>query len=139
MDIGALSSSGASLLDMLERLRAPQSGSTGPSPVPDALAREFERLMEQPPETQDSDILQPRAASGTTPAEQRPAPEDGLRIDAADSVMAEPVPAVPMLFSPEQLYHLQFLTSMLRIQVESVSKVSQQTAQGFDSLLRAQS
>ena len=143
MDIGALSSSsGASrLLEALERMRTPTGEglvSSGPSPVPRELSREFEQLMEQEPEgfnVHDS-VSAPEALNQ---GEFSRSEDKSFQIDAPGDRPVETLPNAEQLFTPEQLYHVQFAAGMLRIQVESVSKISQQASQGFDSLLRTQS
>ena len=143
MDIGALSSApGASrLLEALERMRTPPGEglvSSGPSPVPRELSREFEQLMEQEPEgfQAHESVSAPDAVNQ---GEFFRTEDKSLQVDTVGDRPVDHTPNVEQIFTPEQLYQVQFAAGMLRIQVESVSKISQQASQGFDSLLRTQS
>ena len=143
MDAVSIASS-SRLLEAFERMGVSQGEglvSSGPSPVPDSLARAFENLMEQ------TDI-QPQAAAapgqtpetGTVSLSQEAEPPHGTEaangVTGGDSFSASP--QTPLL-SPAELYHLQFQVAMLRHEADTASQVSQKTTQGLDSLLRNQS
>ena len=144
MDIGSIASSSSRLLDALERMGLSQGEglvSSGPSPVPDALARKFETLMEQ-----DSSEVGVRTDTPFSQAQNVENPssvreEDSLRVDAGNDVPAGESAGMPetSLLSPSELYRLQFQVAMLRLQADTGSQVNQKAAQGLDSLLRNQS
>ena len=163
MDISALSSAGSGstkLIEAFERMGLSQGEgliSSGPSPVPRELAQKFEMLMAQSdgsasqgntpaPQPENGipagESFQPSnaaASSGVSPLDKTVYHSDGdtSHIDSIQKSGADDVSSVE--FTPEELYHIQFLTAMFRLQTETASQVSQQTAQGLDSLLRAQS
>ena len=147
MDIGSIASSSSRLLDALERLGVSQGEglvSSGPSPVPEGLARKFSSLMEQDPSgftarTDTSLPQQPGAVDGVSSVQ----PEESFRVERADSVPENDAVRLPetetSLLSPTELYRLQFQVAMLRLQADTGSQVHQKAAQGLDSLLRNQS
>ncbi len=146
MDIGSVVSSSSRLLEALERLGLSQGEglvSSGPSPVPEALARKFEALMEQDVSGQGlrTDIPLPRGQSTENVSSIRQ--EEDFRVDGAGQTPENRTARLPETEtpfpSPSELYRLQFQVAMLRLQADTGSKVNQQAAQGLDSLLRNQS
>ena len=116
--------------------------SSGPSPVPHAVSRAFEQLMEQ------TDVPSPAVGSAETSQGMRTtalSPEEKGIVDSSPSDMpagevsrASPSVEAPLI-SPQELYHLQFQVAMLRHEVDTGFQVTQKTTQGLDSLLRNQS
>ena len=146
MDIGSIASSSSRLLEALERVGvSPGEGlvSSGPSPVPEALARKFEALMEQESSGQgprtDIPLQQSQGTENVSSIRQ----EEDFRVDGAGQTQETSPAGLPEteapLLSPSELYRLQFQVAMLRLQADTGSKVNQQATQGFDSLLRNQS
>lgn len=142
MDAISLDSS-SRLLEAFERMSIPQGEglvSSGPSPVPDALSRAFEQLLEQ------SDARPASAGTAGQPEVQNvsPSARDATSKDSvAENVSADRsavtgASEAPLL-SPSELYHLQFQVAMLRFQADSGYQVTQKTTQGLDSMLRNQS
>lgn len=143
MDAVSVASS-SRLLEAFERMGISQGEglvSSGPSPVPDSLARAFEKLLEQ------ADVQPQTATPSARPAETQAA-FPSLETEQAHGT--EPVNGVsgaessasaagPELISPAEFYHLQFQAAMLRHEAETASQVTQKTTQGLDSLLRNQS
>lgn len=130
------------LLEAFERMGLSQGEglvSSGPSPVPEALSRAFEHLMDQP-DAQSPALGQ----AGQTAEAYRLPPQDD---NAAGMTVSDPtgnaVPSSPApeghLLGPSELYRLQFQVAMLRHEADAGSQVTQKTSQGLDSLLRNQS
>lgn len=142
MDAVSVASS-SRLLEALERMGVSQGEglvSSGPSPVPDSLARAFERLMDQPNASAETPLRSGQAAE--TQAASLPREENSLHIDAVSDVSGKTAAAAPAetpLPSPTELYRLQFQVAMLRHELDTGSQVAQKTSQGLDSLLRNQS
>ena len=161
MDISALSSAGSGstkLIEAFEQMGLSQGEgliSSGPSPVPRELAQKFEMLMAQSDgSTSQGNTPAPHpengipageafpnaaASSGVSPLDETVyrSGSDSSHRDSIQKSGADDVSSVE--FTPEELYHIQFLTAMFRLQTETASQVSKQTAQGLDSLLRSQS
>ena len=141
MDAVSIASSNR-LLEAFERMGVSQGEgliSSGPSPVPEAVSRAFEQLMEQPdPQIQAKDGVPGEAQeiSFSRQSEVPKGPDDVQNI--GDSPLAAPAVETPLI-SPAELYHLQFQVAMLRVQADTGSQVTQKTTQGLDSLLRNQS
>lgn len=143
MDAVSVASSGR-LLEAFERMGASQGEglvSSGPSPVPDSLARAFEKLLDQPdvqPQAAafSGQTSETRAASFSAEAAPTPGTEAVNGVASAEQSSAAPKAS---LLSPVELYHLQFQVAMLRHEADTASQVSQKTTQGLDSLLRNQS
>ncbi|MBO4317761.1 MAG: hypothetical protein J5855_05755, partial [Mailhella sp.] len=120
-----------------------------PSPVPDNLARQFEKLLEDPatsgqPKAEQS--IRPPAESGTVRTESVQISEHSeIHVEKAGSSeaigkAADGSPAgAGWLPSPTELYSLQFQVAMLRFTAESGSQVQRQASEGLNSLLRGQS
>ncbi len=152
MDIGAVASSSSRLLDALEKSGLSQGEglvSTGPSPVPDKLAREFERLLEDPAPSREAEAtgnirLSEEAGTGQTGAVQPPeqpglSADKGEDLEPAGNIAGDTRTGEGWSLSPAELYSLQFQVAMLRLTAESGSQVQRQASQGLDSLLRSQS
>lgn len=143
MDAVSLASSNR-LLEAFERMSLPQGEglvSSGPSPVPDALSRAFEQLLEQPDVRPDAsgtagqpEVHDVSSSARDAAAEDRRTAES-LSADRGSISGASETP----LLTPSELYHLQFQVAMLRFQADSGFQVTQKTTQGLDSLLRNQS
>ena len=143
MDAVSIASSNR-LLEAFERMGVSQGEgliSSGPSPVPDSVARMFEHLMEQS-EPSFSEKLpgQPGEAQDVSLAGGYDTPRGNTVTDipGSESVSPSSVTQAPLL-SPTELYRIQFQVAMLRIQSDTGSQVTQKTSQGLDSLLRNQS
>ena len=143
MDAVSIASSNR-LLEAFERMGLSQGEglvSSGPSPVPEAASRAFERLMEQSETTPpDPSAGQPVETRETAFPGRNDAPRD---LDAPETVrsdaVASPAGLETPLLSPSELYRLQFQVAMLRLQADTGSQVTQKTSQGLDSQLRNQS
>ncbi|WP_346666490.1 hypothetical protein [uncultured Mailhella sp.] len=142
MDAVSVASS-SRLLEALERMGVSQGEgliSSGPSPVPDSLARAFERLMDQPEASAENALRSGQAAE--TQATSLPREEVSPDIDVVSDVSGKSTAATPAetpLPSPTELYRLQFQVAMLRHELDTGSQVAQKASQGLDSLLRNQS
>lgn len=143
MDAVSLASSNR-LLEAFERMSIPQGEglvSSGPSPVPEALSRAFEQLLEQ----SDAGPSSAGTAGQTEAQNVSPSARDAASEDSrvAEGVFADRSSVTEaseaQLLSPSELYHLQFQVAMLRFQADSGYQVTQKTTQGLDSLLRNQS
>lgn len=143
MDTVSLDSSNR-LLEAFERMSVPQGEglvSSGPSPVPDALSRAFENLLEQngvqaAPEGLVEQTNVPQAVPSSTDA----ATGEGLRPEnVKEAPSSAPSASGEALLSPSELYRLQFQVAMLRFQADAGQQVTQKTTQSLDSLLRNQS
>ena len=148
MDIGFTTSTTSRLLDALERSGlSPGEGlvSSGPSPVPDNLARMFESLMEQGQpavQTENAEFsrnMSMRADKNAAVGSGEEPLRTGNTEPGRGSESAPIRGGEETLISPSELYRLQFQVGMLRFQAEIGSNVKQQTTQGLDSLLRNQS
>ena len=146
MYIGSVASSSSRLLEALERLGVSQGEglvSSGPSPVPEGLARRFEALMEQEPSGVAARADTALPPSGNMEGVSSVRQEDSFRVEAADNLPEKESARLPEvdtpLLSPTELYRLQFQVAMLRLQADTGSQVNQKAAQGLDSLLRNQS
>ena len=149
MDIGAIASSSSRLLDALEKSGLSQGEglvSSGPSPVPDNLARQFEKLLEDPatsgqPKAEQS--LRPPAESGTESVQISEHSEIHVEKAGSSEAIGKAADGSPAgagwLPSPTELYSLQFQVAMLRFTAESGSQVQRQASEGLNSLLRGQS
>lgn len=143
MDAVSLASSNR-LLEAFERMSLPQGEglvSSGPSPVPDALSRAFEQLLEQSDAGPSSAGMagQPEVHDVSSSARDAAAEDrrtaESLSADRGSISGASETP----LLTPSELYRLQFQVAMLRFQADSGFQVTQKTTQGLDSLLRNQS
>lgn len=146
MEIGSVGSS-SRLLEALEKLGTSQGEglvSSGPSPVPDGLAKAFERLLDEAADPRSDAV----SADAAAPAEGRPpadmaSPSDEGTMTADIPAEGHDAPQPPEVSGPlmshTELYRLQFQIAMLKIEAESGSQVSQKTSQGIDALLRNQS
>lgn len=97
--------------------------------APDRIADQSEGLR-----TAETDGFAPREATDAAPRPDAPGgtePGDGLRElhDILERMGSGPLRA-------EELFRMQYLVGMLKVQAESGMKASQKTTQGFDSLLR---
>ncbi len=104
--------------------------SSGPSPVPSSLAREFDDLMN----AGTSDIPD-TALSGVTAGNQ-PSSAPDPAAGEADTFISSGQEAV---LSPEELYGLQFSLGMMKVGFEALSNGTRSMEQNVDALLRAQS
>ena len=127
MDVAAVSSAASNLIEAFEKMNAPQGDGlkgTGPSPVPESLARQFEDLLAHGTETPQATSVQQKDIAAFEPTA---APE------AASPVFAQNSLSITDFFS------LQFKVAMVRFTMEAGSQMQQKTAQGFESLLKNQS
>lgn len=157
MDAGSLIGSSVRLWDAFERMGVSQGEglvSSGPSPAPKELVREFEKLMAQE--------HSPQAIQNTSPSADYPEPVrpyeplrteaiEGTRLaDGTERVQKTQEASQSDVDAPRrgeagqpvdhiQFYQIQFQVGMLRQLAEAGSQVSKQASQGMDSLLRQQS
>ncbi len=103
--------------------------SSGPSPVPSSLAKEFDDLMNAgAPDVSDPSRI--GASDGTQST-------SGTLSEIPDAVTD--IPSGPVgLPSPEELYGLQFSLGMMKVGFESLSNGTRAMEQNVDALLRAQ-
>ncbi len=104
--------------------------SSGPSPVPSSLAKEFDELM--------------NAGTSDIPDTSPSGVSDGSRPPSAPEPVAEDPDAVistgqEAVLSPEELYGLQFSLGMMKVGFEATSNGTRSMEQNVDALLRAQS
>ena len=161
MDISGLGAS--KLLEALEKLgvsKGAELRSLGPQGEPPAeLVRAFEDAL-RAPDGQGGPSVQ-----GVAEGSREHGPPEGSRVDGiggtmrmepasgpqavegrADAVQADGVQELARLLervgggnaSAAELYQLQFLVGMLRVQATGGAKLSQQVNQGFESLLKQQ-
>ena len=103
MDIGSIASSSSRLLEALERVGvSPGEGlvSSGPSPVPEALARKFEALMEQESSGQgprtDIPLQQSQGTENVSSIRQ----EEDFRVDGAGQTQETSPAGLPETEAP---------------------------------------
>ncbi|MBP3730845.1 MAG: hypothetical protein J6I40_05165 [Mailhella sp.] len=136
MDLAAISSAASHLIEAFEKMHAPAGEglvSSGPSPVPDELVRNFEQMLSENAGMEPASVQANDAASPVRSGQY--AGDTGY----GDAMQINAAPEAHTLLQPSELYSLQFHVAMLRFMTDSGSQVQQKTVQGLDSLLRNQS